>query len=203
MIPDQSTVIRKLTEDEITILSSELENNLGLYMQHPMSRTALRGQSIIVNWVTKIKGHYQLQWTHRERFPESWKIFEKIADGKAIGKVYWHWLPAGGVAGIHHDHTSDNPYIIDGNAFQRLNVFLKIPDGVTMFFDGNFKAPFDTSSLEHTLFNMSAHMAHAVYNNSNQDFHCMVIDILNPGIPIESDLYMLDEKYNQDLARLR
>ena len=192
MISDISTVIRKLTEQEIDILQSEMINNDGLWIKHPMNKTALDdGKSIIINWVTRINGNYQLQWTFREKFPGTWKVLESIANGKEFGKVYWHVLPPKIHAKPHTDYK--NPYIFDNNVDKRYNIFLDMPDGIELVFDG-LKTPIeDTKSLEYTLYDMAANKVHAIYNNTDTHFYAMVIDILNPGVNVYKDLYSLNE----------
>ena len=201
MIPETSSVVRKLMQHEIDELQQELSNNSGLWMQHPMNRTALDdGISIIINWVTKINNHYQLQWTFREKFPNTWKLLESIANGNAFGKIYWHCLPPGINAKPHIDFN--NPYIRDGDAYKRYNIFLDIPKGVELLFDG-LKSPIsDTRLMEYTLYDMAANKVHAVYNKSDSPLYVMVIDILNPNVVVYNDLYFLNEPNNPVLRRL-
>jgi hypothetical protein len=191
MIPQTSSIVRNLTQSEIDTLVSEMNNNAGLWSKHPMHSTALDdGKSIILNWVTRINGNYQLQWTFREHFPNTWKILESIADGRQFGKIYWHLLEPGRQAKPHTDIV--NPYIIDGNADKRYNIFLNMPTGIELMFDG-LKTPMpNTQSLEYTLFDMAANTVHSVRNPTNENFYAMIIDILNPGVLVYEDLYSIN-----------
>ena len=202
MIPDTSSVVRKLTDIEISSLLQELESNAGLWMQHPMNRTALDdGVSIIINWVTLIGDHYQVQWTAKEKFPNTWKILESLAEGKQFGKVYWHRLDPGIDAKPHVDFN--NPYIRRGDTYKRYNILLDIPEGVKLVFDGTKEPIQDTKSIEYTVYDMAANKVHAVYNRSDKPFYAMVIDILNPDVQVYNDLYFLNEPNNPRLNRLK
>ena len=202
MIPDTSSVVRPLSEVEISSLKKELDNNYGLWMQHPMNRTALDdGLLIIINWVTLIGEYYQLQWSFVEKFPETWKILESIANGSQFGKVYWHRLDPGINAKPHIDFN--NPYIRRGDTYKRYNILLDIPEGVELVFDGLKEPIADTKSLEYTLYDMAANKIHAVYNKSNKPFYAMVVDVLNPEVKVFNDLYFLNEPNNARLNRLK
>lgn len=201
MITPSSRVVRKLTESEVISLRTELDLNCGLWMKHPMNSTALDdGRSIVINWVTRINQLYQLQWTFREKFPETWSILETIANGKMFGKVYWHRLDAGVDAKPHVDYY--NPYIIDGNIYKRYNIFLDIPRGVDLVFDAKSTAISNTKAMEYTLYDMAANKTHAVYNQSSQTLYVMIIDILNPGVKVYDDLYFLNETKYIGLSRI-
>ncbi len=202
MIPDTSSVVRSLTDVEKSILQKELDSNIGLWMQHPMNKTALDdGLSIVINWVTLILDHYQVQWNCIEKFPGTWSILESIAEGKQFGKVYWHRLDPGINAKPHVDFN--NPYIRRGDTFKRYNIFLDMPDGVELVFDGLKEPIADTKSLEYTLYDMAANKLHAVYNKSDKPFYAMVVDVLNPGVEVFNDLYFLNEPNNPKLNRLK
>lgn len=201
MIPDTSSVVRKLSAEEIKTLQTELESNVGLWMLHPMNKTALDdGLSMIINWVTLIQDHYQIQWTVKEKFPGTWAILESIAEGNQFGKIYWHRLDPGINAKPHIDFN--NPYIRRGDTYKRYNIFLDMPENVDLVFDGNKEPIEDTKSLEYTLYDMAANKVHAVYNRSNRPFYAMVIDVLNPGVEVFKDLYFLNEPNNPRLNRL-
>jgi hypothetical protein len=202
MIPDTSSVVRPLSEGEISALKKELDNNYGLWMKHPMNQTALNnGVSIIINWVTLIRDCYQLQWTFREKFPETWSILESIADGRQFGKIYWHRLDPGINARPHSDFT--NPYIRRGDAYKRYNILLDIPQGVELVFDGLKEPIADTKPLEYTLYDMAANKIHAAYNKSNKPFYAMIVDVLTPEVKVYNDLYFLNEADNPKLNRLK
>jgi hypothetical protein len=192
MIAETTQVIRSLTDEEVFLLRQEITDNHGLWMKHPMNKTALDdGSSIILNWVTKINGNYQLQWTFREKFPKTWKLIESIAEGKELGKVYWHKLPPGIHAKAHSDRR--NSYIWDGNCHKRLNFFFDIPDGVEFLFDGDLKNPMPNKQFEYTVTDMAAIKNHAVNNFSNSELLVMIIDILNDGVKVYDDLYRIIE----------
>jgi hypothetical protein len=192
MIPETSSVIRKLAPAEISFLTQEMQINSGLWMKHPMKKNALdSGETMVLNWVTKIKGNYQLQWTFKEKFPQTWAMLQEIAGTKQFGKVYWHCLTPGTEAKPHND--GGNPYIADKTSYKRLNIFLDIPDGIKVYLDENLTDPVDNSSLEYTIFDIAATKTHAVTNFTNHHFYAMVIDILNDRVPVYEDLYTLNQ----------
>ena len=201
MIPEVSTKVRKLTPAEVNDLHQELDDNSGLWMQHPMNKTVLaEGETIIINWVTKINSYYQLQWTFRKKFPSTWKLIESMANGDEIGKVYWVCVPPGVDVSPHVD--SNNPYIRDGNACNRYQIYLDIPKEVDLVFDG-LKTPIDdTSLMENALYDFAANKVHAVYNKSDRPFYALVFDVLNPGVVIYNDLYCINETNNSGINRL-
>lgn len=200
MIPEKSTVVRNLTTKEKISLVTELRNNTGLWMQHPMNKTALdSGTSIILNWVTHINGNYQKQWTLKEFFPETWQILESIAQGKEFGKIYWHKLLPGQSAKPHTDNG--NLYIRNGDAFKRYNIFLSVPADVRMYFDGDLTNLF-TLPVAHTLVDQCATKPHAVFNKSNEEIIVMVIDVLNDNIKVYDDMYHATEVDWAGLERL-
>ena len=190
MIPKKSAVIRRLTSMEIDILSRELHTNSDHWMNHPMEKTALDdGQSIIINWVTKINGNYQLQWTLKEKFPDTWKILESLCPGHTFGKIYWHCLPPGHIAKPHTDYL--NTYIKDGNCFKRYNIFLDIPDNLNLFLDNDLVNPVEHHSYQYTIFDMAAIEKHSAVNNSSTNFYCMIIDILDKHVSVYKDLWSI------------
>lgn len=201
MIPDVSSVIRKLTKEEINFIQHEIDVNEGLWMNHPMGKTALdSGKSIIINWVTYIKDSYQLQWTFKEKFPKTWELLESVAEGKQFGKIYWHRLDPGVHAKPHVDVS--NPYIWKGDGFKRYNIFLDIPTGVELIFDGLKEPIIDVSAMEYTLYDMAANQVHSVNNYSDKPFYVMIIDVLNPGVEVYDDLYYSTSPGYPGLSRI-
>lgn len=194
MCPDRSTVVRKLTAHEINDLHEELKLNDNFFMKHPMKNTALHdGDSIVINWVTKINGAYQLQWTIRNKFPKTWAILESVANGRALGKVYWHRLKPGEYAEPHSDIT--NCYIADGDLDNRYNIFLDVPKDLVYKIDGD-DTLIDPEEVTNTLYDLSTIKMHSAVNNSTEPFVCMIIDVLNPGVPVEADLYQINNFYS-------
>lgn len=183
-----STIIRSLSNHEINDLNREILINDRLWIQHPMEKTYLDiGKTLVINWVTKINNEYQIQWTMKELFPDTWKFVTQLAENKSIGKVYWHRLKPLEQARPHTDNG--NPYMSDKKIFKRLNIFLDIPTDVSVFLDGEREIPIDNKSYEFTLVDLSHEKLHSVVNNSNKNVYIMVIDILKEGTEIYTDLY--------------
>jgi hypothetical protein len=192
MMPAVSTVVRKIDQKEIEILKTELDQNNSLWATHPISNTALNsGQTMIINWVTKINGKYQLQWTNRTKFPRTWELVASLANGNALGRVYWHSLRPGEKVLPHTDISV--PYIRDGNIDHRYNIFFDFPSDLDFFVDGSSQPEKNTQDLEYTLYDSSTDKIHAVKNNNGQGkiFYALVIDILSPGITVAQSLFEL------------
>jgi hypothetical protein len=194
MIPDKSFVVRRLTAQELEDLHEELERNSNFFMKHPMKNTALyEGDSIVINWVTKINGTYQLQWTIKEKFPKTWRLLEEVAQGRALAKVYWHRLNPGTVATPHTDLT--NCYIADGDLDHRYNIMLDVPTDLVYRVDDS-NEPLDNEEIANTLYDLSTIKMHSADNNSNEPFYCMIIDVLKPGVAVDQDLYQINNFYS-------
>lgn len=191
MIPNTSSILRKLDVIEIDYLYTERLANAGLWMLHPLEHTVLStGRSMILNWVTKINGHYQVQWTFREKFPNTWGFIEKVAKGQGIGKAYWHVVPPGAVAKPHVD--TKNTYIAAGDVDKRYNLFIDIPKDIDFRLDGIDKPINYLNDLEYSLLDLAANKVHSVRNNTTEPFYVLVFDTLNPGVAIHKDLYSIN-----------
>lgn len=200
MIPSKSSVIRYLDKTEIFNITSELLIS-DFWQNHPMKNNALHeGKSIIINWVTRINNMYQMQWNLFEHFPETIKTLKSVANDKQFGKIYWHRLQPGEQAKPHTDYR--NPYIIDGKAYKRINIFLEIPNKVELYFDGDLDQKLDHSTFEFSIFDMAAIKVHAAKNFSNKNFYCLVCDILETNVDVYSDLYEITEKNPAGAYRL-
>ena len=189
MIPEKSHVIRKLTKLELSILHKELRAN-SHWIEHPVypfTKKAFRGgKTLVLNWVTLLDKKYQLQWTNRELFPMTWKLLEQLADGKELAKVYWHKIPPGGVALPHSDVR--NPYIVHNDIFKRYNYYVDIDPAIEFTFDDT-KDVWDNTTFENTLFDISTIKMHSVVNRSNTTLYALIVDVLNPGVPVYDDLF--------------
>jgi hypothetical protein len=190
MLPEFSHVIRSLDADEISNFTLEIEKNRALFLDHPINKNKRAfhgGKSITLNWVTWIEGKYQLQWTSNENLPYAWNFITNLAEGKPIGKVYWHNMPPGSVALPHSDVR--NPYIVKGDLYKRYNVYLSIPKETKFKFDDT-EDIWDNSTFENTLFDVSTIKFHSVDNRlAKESMVALVIDILNEGVVVHDDLW--------------
>jgi hypothetical protein len=189
MIPEYSHVIRNLTDIEISTLTEELQSN-SHWVEHPVyplhKKAFYGGKSLILNWITEVDGQYQLQWTTKELFPNTWKLLEELAGGKPIAKVYWHKIPPGAMALPHSDVR--NPYIARDDIFKRYNYYLDIDPAIEFKFDDT-EDIWDNSTFENTLFDVSTIKMHSVVNKSQSTLYALIVDVLNPGVPINYDLF--------------
>lgn len=188
MLPEKSHVIRPLTNVELDVLHAELNSN-SHWINHPVyprHRQAFQGgKSLILNWVARVSDRYQLQWTNRELFPNTWNLLEQLADGKQLAKVYWHRIPPGAVALPHSDVR--NPYIAHNDIYKRYNYFLDIDPDIEFRFDDSDDV-WDNSTFENTLFDVSTIKIHSVINNSSSTLFALIVDVLNPGVMVYDEL---------------
>lgn len=188
MLPNKSHVIRPLVQSELDIFLEELDAN-SHWIEHPVypfTRKAFQGgRSLILNWVARIDGKYQLQWTNRELFPKTWQLLEQLADGKELAKVYWHRIPPGAVALPHSDVR--NPYIAHNDIYKRYNYYLDIDPAIEFRFDDSDEV-WDNSTFANTLFDVSTIKMHSVKNLSQSTLYALIVDVLNPDVQIHYDL---------------
>lgn len=170
-----SFVIRKLKTEEIVFLKSELLQNNDLWNHHvpqdKKSLTALKdGRSIHLRF-DKMKGIDTDNWN---RFPETVKLLETIADGNVINRTYWHrLLPSDTI----EKHTDNSVYYVKENKIlARYQIYLDIPDDSYMLLDNQIVE--DASRFSNSIVNFDLRKYHAYENKSDSAWYFLIFDVM-------------------------
>jgi hypothetical protein len=172
---NNSYVVRKLTNDEILNLKIELSKNDELWNHHvPADKkmlTALKdGRSIHLRF-DKMKN---METNHWNKFPETVRIIESVAEEKSIERTYWHRLmPRDSI----EKHTDNNVYYVrEGKIFARYQIYLDIPDNSYLFLDNEIV--YDKTIFTNSIVNFNLRKDHEYRNNSNQPWFFLVFDVM-------------------------
>jgi hypothetical protein len=170
-----SFVVRKLYPEEIDLLKSELLKNDDLWNHHvpqdKKSLTALKdGRSIHLRF-DKMKGIDTDNWN---RFPETVKLLETIADGNVINRTYWHRLLPGEVINRHNDKNVY--YVKNEKIFARYQIYLDIPTDSHLFMDDSLIG--DADIFSNCIVNFNLRKYHEYRNNSNSPWYFLVFDVM-------------------------
>lgn len=175
MIDDTySYVIRKLTQNEINDLKSELMLHEQLWAHHIPEAlkerlTSLRdGRSIHLKFDI-MEG---INTNHWSKFPVATEIIRSIADDKPVGRTYWHrLLPGDGI----EKHTDENIYRMHG-IDTRYQIYLDIPTDSLLFMDNTIQT--DKNKFSNSIINFNLRKPHAYKNYSNTTWYFLVFDVM-------------------------
>jgi hypothetical protein len=172
---DKSTVVRKLTVNEISSLKKELIVSDHLWNHHlPVNKkflTALKdGRSIHLRY-DRLKDIDTNQWN---KFPHSVEIINEIANGQSVERTFWHRLLPGEVINRHHDKNVH--YVKDGKIFARYQIYLDIPTDSYIFMDDSLVE--DASVFSNSVINFNLRKYHEYRNNSNDPWYFLVFDVM-------------------------
>jgi len=170
---DDSYVVRKLTSKEIKNLKKEIKSNNKLWVPH-LSRkhlTALKdGKSIHL----KYKPIPGINVDHWNKFPNTVKIIEEIANGKPSERTYWHRLLNNDTIEKHHDKYIG--YVLRKEIFARYQIYLDIPKDCYLDIDNVVIE--DTSVFSNSIIKFNLRKYHEYKNNSIHPWYFLVFDIM-------------------------
>ena len=187
---NQSTLIRKLTYDEISILTTELENNFEWLIPHGGitaikpeldskskwwidhgGNTALKdGKTIHLQWV---KDTLSITFERWNVFPETKKIIDSFANSNNIGRVYWHRLLPGDTIKPHTD--ANVPFVKAGKLLHRYHIYLEVDPNIEVILDNKIV---DTNWLSNSIIDFELRNLHSYNNKSQSTLFLLVFDIV-------------------------
>lgn len=175
---ETTTKIRDITNDEKTILLSELLNVDETYwsVHLPAILTSLReGRSIHINFID-----YDLTVVQKMNnsilFPKTLDIIKSISN-LPIGRVYWHRLLPGQKIDTHNDSGVVDRF--KGKLLFRYQIYLDVPEEMELIIDG--KMVKDPKVFSNSLYHFALQRNHYYKNNSNNPFYLLVFDFMETG----------------------
>jgi hypothetical protein len=111
------------------------------------------------------------QECYLDNFATTRKIIYEIADGRRLGKCYWHRFTKGAGVDLHEDS-----YICDHEPVDyRYHIYIDIPPNMDIIYDGE---PKPIEPIQNSIVNFNLLRKHYYKNNDDQPFIVMVFDVL-------------------------
>lgn len=171
MLPNKTTIVRNLTDEEIAILKRELTTNYSKWEPHFFrQRHDTDGLSMHLHWTDD---YCKPTYSDLDSFPETAKILSDIAGDFKLGRVYWHRLQTGQDILRHID---TNWFIKTGRLEHRYQIYLETSDKNELRFDDQMV---DAKLYEHKLVDFTPQNYHSYCNHSVDNWYFLVFDVLN------------------------
>lgn len=166
-----SILIRKLTTQDISDLTEELENNGLPWIQHvfDLNQTQLKdGKSIHLQWCDNELAVISECWN---LFPKTKDILKTVVGNNKMGRVYWHRLLPGDSINRHTDENV--PFVKSGQLKNRYQIYLDIDKSVKIFFE---KRVVDVGRISNSIIKFPLKSMHYYKNNSSSIMYLLVFD---------------------------
>jgi hypothetical protein len=173
---EKSQVVRQLTIDEVQDILLEIESLSDCWGTHRSAGALRYGKTaylqLILSNQFKLRD-WAVELSNFDKCPKTHNILQKIADGRPLGRCYWHRLMPGDKIEPHDDTALVST--LAGRLAHRYQIYLDSDPNFILSIDDEL---ISSEQWEYSIIDFALTKRHYYQNNSNKPWFLLVFDVL-------------------------